>query len=333
MADIEIFEDNAFTVPALTAAINEQPYVPGRLAELGLFEEEGVTTITVQVEKDGETLALVPAGERGTSGLVVGGSKRILLPFNTVHLPERFAIKADEIQGIRAFGSQTELQAVQDVVNKRLAKARRQLDATHEFHRMGALNGYVLDADGKTVLLDIYKRFDIKPVEIVMDLDKPETEVRVKCVDALDAQEEALGATASSGARALCGKNFWRLLIAHRSVKETYEGTQYAAALRADGREAFDFGGITWERYRGKVGGTAFVGDDDARLVPEGVPGLCITRFAPADYMDTVNTEGLPYYSQLEMMPFKKGVAGEAQSNPLHLVTRPKAIIRLKAKR
>ena len=109
MADIGIFEDNAFTVPALTAAINEQPFVPGRLAELGLFEEEGVTTLTVQVEKDGETLALVPSGERGTSGLAVNGSKRILLPFNTVHLPERFAIKADEIQGIRAFGEQTEL--------------------------------------------------------------------------------------------------------------------------------------------------------------------------------------------------------------------------------
>lgn len=330
MAAIEIFEDNAFTVPALTAAINEQPFVPGRLAELGLFEEEGVTTVTVQIEKDGETLALVAAGERGTSGQVVNGSKRILLPFNTVHLPERFAIKADEIQGIRAFGEQTELQAVQDVVTKRLAKARRQLDATHEFHRMGALNGYVLDADGSTVLLNIYDRFGLTPVVIQMELAKPDTNVRVKCVDALDAQEEALGATASTGARAFCGKNFWRKLIAHRSVVETYEGSQYASALRADGREAFEFGGIMWERYRGKVGGISFVPDDDARLVPEGVPGLCITRFAPADYMDTVNTEGLPYYSQLEVMPFKKGVAGEAQSNPLHLVTRPRAIVHLK---
>lgn len=330
MADIDIFEDNAFTVPALTAAINEQPFVPGRLAELGLFEEEGVTTVTVQVEKDGETLALVPSGERGTSGLVVNRSKRILLPFNTVHLPERFAIKADEIQGIRAFGEQTELQAVQDVVNKRLAKARRQLDATHEFHRMGALNGVVLDADGRTELLNIYDRFGLEPIEIEMELATAGTDVRVKCVDALDAQEEALGATTSNGARAFCGKNFWRALISHQSVKKTYEGTQYAAALRADGREAFEFGGITWERYRGKVSGISFVPDDEARLVPEGVPGLCITRFAPADYMDTVNTEGLPYYSQLEMMPFKKGVDGEAQSNPLHLVTRPRAIIRLK---
>lgn len=330
MADIAIFDDDAFNVATLTAAINDLEYVPGRIGALGLFEEEGVTTLTVQIEKDGDTLALVPAAERGTSGLVVGGSKRILIPFNTVHLPERFAIKADEIQGIRAFGTQTELQAVQDVVNKRLAKARRQLDATHEFQRMGAIKGQVLDADGTTVLLDIYDRFGVTRQEHSMGLNDPESNVQVGCVEALDMQEDALGSITTSGSRAFCGKTFWSKLIAHPSVVETYRGTQQAAALRGDGRESFDFGGITWERYRGKVAGVAFIADDEARLVPEGVPELFISAFAPADYMETVNTLGVPYYSKLELQPFGKGVAGEAQSNPLHLCTRPRAVIRLK---
>ena len=208
MAEIAIFEDDAFGVAALTAAINEQEYVPGRLAALGLFEEEGVSTLTVQIEKDGDKLALVPSGERGTSGLVVGGSKRILLPFNTVHLPQRFSIRADEIQGIRAFGTQTELQAVQDVVNRRLVKARRQLDATHEFHRMGAINGKVLDADGSTVLLDIFERFGVSRQSMSMGLNDPDSNVQVQSVEALDVQEDALGAATTSGARAFCGKTF-----------------------------------------------------------------------------------------------------------------------------
>lgn len=71
MAEIAIFDDEAFTVTALTAALNDQPYLPGRISALGLFREEGITTLTVQIEKDGDTLALVPAGERGGSGLVV----------------------------------------------------------------------------------------------------------------------------------------------------------------------------------------------------------------------------------------------------------------------
>ena len=329
MADIAIFEDDAFSVSSLTAAINEQEYLPGRISSLGLFREEGISTLTVQIEKDGDTLALVPSGERGTSGLVVGGTKRPLIPFNTVHLPERFTIKADEIQGIRAFGTRSELQAVQDVVNKRLAKARRQLDATHEFQRMGALNGQVLDADGKTVLLDIYKSFGVNRQKLPMGLNSPDTELRVKCGEALDMQEEALGSVTSSGSRAMCGKNFWNKLIVHKSVKETYLNTMQAASLRGDARESFEFGGIVWERYRGKVAGVAFVHDDKALLIPEGVPDLYISSFAPADYMETVNTQGIPYYSKIEPLPFNKGVAGEAQSNPLHLCTRPRAQILL----
>lgn len=329
MAEIAIFEDDAFSVSSLTAAINDQEYLPGRISSLGLFREEGISTLTVQIEKDGDTLALVPAGERGTSGMVVGAPKRQLIPFNTVHLPERFTIKADEIQGIRAFGTRTELQAVQDVVNKRLAKARRQLDATHEYQRMGALNGQVLDADGKTVLLDIYKSFGVNRQKLQMGLNSPDTELRVKCGEALDMQEEALGSVTSSGSRAMCGKNFWNKLIVHKSVKETYLNTMQAASLRGDARESFEFGGIVWERYRGKVAGVAFVHDDKALLIPEGVPDLYISCFAPADYMETVNTQGIPYYSKIEPMQFGKGVAGEAQSNPLHLCTRPRAQILL----
>lgn len=329
MAEIAIFEDDAFSVSSLTAAINDQEYLPGRISGLNLFREEGISTLTVQIEKDGETLALVPAGERGTSGLVVAGSRRQLIPFNTVHLPERFTIKADEIQGIRAFGTRSELQAVQDVVNKRLAKARRQLDATHEFQRMGALNGQVLDADGKTILLDIHKTFGVQRQKMSMGLNSPDTELRVKCGEALDMQEDALGSITSTGSRAFCGKNYWNKLIVHRSVKETYLNSQQAAALRGDARESFEFGGIVWERYRGKIAGVSFVHDDKALLIPEGVPELYISSFAPADYMETVNTQGIPYYSKIEPLPFNKGVAGEAQSNPLHLCTRPRAQILL----
>ena len=329
MADIAIFEDDAFSVSSLTAAINEQPYQPGRLSSLGLFQEEGITTLTVQIEKDGDTLALVPAGERGTSGLIVGASKRTLIPFNTVHLPERFTIKADEIQGIRAFGTRSELQAVQDVVNARLLKARRQLDVTHEYQRMGALNGKILDADGRTVLLDIFERFGVMQQKLSMEFSAGKDKLRVRCMKALDLQEEALGSTTTSGSRAFCGKTFWEGLVTHPDVVDTYKNTQQAVVLRSDARETFEFGGITWERYRGRIAGQPFVHDDKALLVPEGVPDLYISAFAPADYMETVNTQGIPYYSKIEPMPFNKGMAGEAQSNPLHICTRPRAQILL----
>lgn len=327
MADISIFEDEAFSVMSLVAVINESPAVPGQIGSAGLFDEQGVPTTTVQIEKDGNTLALVPAAARGGVGLAVLADKRQLIPFNTVHLPQHFTILADEIQSIRAVGSQTELDSAERVVNARLLQCRRQLDLTHEYQRIGAIKGKVIDADGKTVLLDIFQRFGLdRPKAFSFELNNGSTDVSAKCVDILDIQEDQLGNVTSSGARAYCGKEFWKKLISHKNVRETYLGSEAASALRGDRRQAFEFGGILWERYRGKHGDKPFVDDGKAILVPEGVPDLFISAFAPADYMETVNTEGLPYYAKLERMPFDKGVMGEAQSNPLHICTRPLAV-------
>lgn len=329
MADIALFNDDAFSLSSLTAAINDAPFVPNRIASLALFDEEGITTTVVQIERDGDTLALVPAGVRGAPANVVTGDRRNMLPFNTVHLPQRAAIKADEIQNLRAFGSESELEAIQTVVNRRLGKMRRQLDATHEYHRIGAIKGQILDADGKTVIEDLLERFKIERTTIDFALDQANTEIRTKCAQVLDAIEDALGAIPFSGVRVLCGRNFWNLLIVLKTVKETYLNSTLAAQLRGDTRDAFDIGGCTFERYRGRVGTVGFVGDDEAFAVPEGVSELFITRFAPADYMESVNTTGLPYYAKQELMDFSKGVEIEAQSNPIHLCTRPKAVIRL----
>lgn len=330
MANINIFQDEAFSVYSLTAAINETQHVPGRIGALGLFAEEGIPTTVAQIEYDGQTIGLVAAKPRGSDGAAVTLAKRRLIPFNTIHLPQRSTMIADEIQGIRAFGSQSELESAEARVQKYLAKHRVQLDLTHEHHRVGAIKGTILDADGKTVLLDIYDIFGINQIEYSMELGTAGTIVRTKCSEVLDKIEEVLGAAPMQGARALCGKNFWNSLIEHKSVRETFLNTQQAAELRGKAPDSFELGGITFERYRGRVAGKPFVDDDEAYAFPEGVPDFFITRFAPADYMETVNTDGLPYYSRVEPLDFGKGLGIESQSNPLHIPTRPKAIIKLK---
>lgn len=327
MADISIFEDDAFSVPNLVATINEEHPVPGQIAAMGLYSEEGSLTVTQQIEKDGDVLALVPAAPRGAPGHVVIASKRDLIPFNAVHLPQTFTITADEIQGIRAYGSRTELQGVQDVVNARVEKARKQLELTHEFQRIGGIKGLIVDADGTTPLVNLFQRFGITQQTLAMEFGT--ADVSAKAGEALDMQDDALGTATGTGAIALCGKAFWAKLIADKSVKDVYMQSTKADSLLGDRRQAFTFGGVLWVRYRGKVGTTAFVGDDDAYLVPEGVEDLFKSVYAPANYMETVNTLGVPHYAKLERLPFDKGVMGEAQSNPLHICTRPRAVIKL----
>lgn len=330
MADINIFEDEAFSVSALTAAINELEVIPGRIGRLGLYSEEGVSTTVVQIEYDGQTLGLVKAAPRGSVAQPTVLAGRKMIPFNTVHLPQRATMLADEVQGIRAFGSMTELESAQGRVAKYQKVHRQQLDLTHEYQRVGGIKGLILDADGSTPLLNIYQTFGITQQEFAMELTSATTDIRKKSDDVADLIEDAIGATPASGVRSLCGKNFWKTLITHKSVKETYLNTAQAAELRGKIPDSFEFGGVTYERYRGKLGGTAFIGDDEAYAFPDGVSDFFITRFAPADYLETVNTDGVPYYTRVERLPFGKGLAIESQSNPLHLPTRPKAIIKLK---
>ncbi|MNQ49488.1 hypothetical protein D3C85_634010 [compost metagenome] len=333
MAEISIFEDEAFGVTSLIGTLNDDHPVPGQLSNSGLFVESGSTTVTVQIEKDGNTLQLVPAAPRGATGLVVNGSKRQLIPFNCVHLPQTFSILADEIQGIRAFGSRTELQAVQDVVNARYTPVRNQLAATHEFQRVGAIKGLIVDADGVSPLSNLFAIFGLSQQSqaIGFNVDPQASTIDADIVEALDKQEDALGTATSTGAVAWCGKTFWAKLIADGHAREAYLNHEAAAALRGDRRRQFEYGGVLWIRYTGKIGGAAFIADNEAYLVPEGVPDLFRTIFAPANYMETVNTLGVPYYGKLERMPFDKGVIGEAQSNPLHICTKPTAVIKLTA--
>ena len=329
MPTLDIFKDDAFGLVSMTKAINEQPYVPGRLGELGLFAEEGITTTTVAVEKLGDTLSLVPAAERGSPAHNVKADKRSLVDFRAVHLPQTATILADEVLGVRAFGSESELQTVQGVVNKRLGKMRSRLDATMEYQRIGAIKGQILDADGTTVLTDIFAKFGLSQQTKIMALGTGTTKVRTKINEAKRLMEDALGNAMYRGARVLCSASFFDAFSTHDNVEKFFLNWQAAADMRGDKRTGFLFGDVFWEEYRGKVGGVDFIADGEAYLIPEGVPDLFVTNFAPADYVETVSTVGLPYYAKQELLRMGKGVEIEAQSNPISLCTRPRACIKL----
>ena len=329
MATLDIFSNDAFGLTSLTKAINEAPYQPGRLGELGLFSEEGINTVSLNIELEGTTLSLVPNTPRGASGQVKTSDKRRMVAVNTTHLPQRSTIGADEIQGVRAFGTESEVQTIQNVVNKRLAKHRRDLDATIEYQRMGALKGQVLDANGTSVLLDLYQTFNVVQQTKALVLGTATTKVNIKCVEAKRLVEAALGNLPYKSLRMLCSSALFDAFVGHDKVAASYDRWMNGEFLRGDNRSGFYYAGIYIEEYRGAVNGTDFIAAGEGYLVPEGVPDLLITNYAPADYMETVNTIGLPYYSKQELLTFNKGVELESQSNPISINTRPASVIKI----
>lgn len=329
MPALDVFNSDAFSLQSLTAAIQETPYVPGRLGQLGIFENEGVTTTTISIEKDGQTLALVPSANRGAVGSIVTADKRTVLPFNTLHLPQQGGVMADEIQNVRAFGSESEEEAVMTVVNRQLAKHRRQIDATIEHLMIGAVKGSIVDADGSTVLVDLLSQFSISQTTYSLVLGTATTKVREKILGLLDTIEDKLAGVPFTGVRVLCGRDYFKSLVGHDKVQPAYERYLDGAMNRDDVRGGFEFAGVVFEQYRGSVGGNQFIATGEAYAIPTGVSEFLIGRFAPANYMETVNTNGLPYYSKMEPIAMNKGMTIESQSNPIFLCTRPSAIVKL----
>jgi len=322
---LDVFTPSAFKLLTLTGAINKVPYTPTRIGQLGLFQSAGINTLDAVVEENGGSLSLLSAIPRGAPSSPEVGTNRTVRTFRVPHIAQEANIMADEVQGVRAFGANSQAEVLQTRINERLATMRRNIDYTIEAHRLNAIMGTMYNANGGTTSL--FTEFGVSQQTVDMVLDSDTTEVRGKVLDAKIAMEDALGGIPYTGVHVLCGITFWKSLIEHPLVKESWISTEAASALRQDPNTPLVYAGATWEYYRGTS--AVKIGDNDAYLIPMGVPQLFITRYGPADYNETVNSIGLPYYSKGEPLPFNKGWKLEAQSNPISLCTRPNAVIKL----
>ncbi len=334
---LNVFETDAFSFVSLTDSINNRPFIPGRIGELGLFSETGITTTGVAIENKDGFLSLISPTKRGGPGETRPKLLRGARTLNTSHFQIDDFILAEEVQNVGEFGTPAQPRTVETYLGQRFDEVIPNFDATLEHQRVGAVKGVVLDKDGNEVY-DLFDEFGIAaPSQISFGLganDKP----RRKCAEIVRAVAKSLGGVAMSGVGALAGDDFWDALITHADVEKTY---LYQEGQRLRDRIAYaqlQYGGILWENYRGYVPANdgsgnvvPFIAANEARVYPIGVPNFFRTVFAPADYRETVNTIGLPRYAKAIPSDNNKGVRLEIQTNPLSYCTRPGALRKLVA--
>ena len=259
MPALDIFGSSAFTMVALTDAINKMPYVPGRIGQLGLFREQGVSTTSVMIEEREGSLNLVETTARGAPAVQNTTNKRKARSLVVPHIALEDTILADEVQNVRAFGSESMLEGVQAVVNQRMSEMATKMDATLEHLRIGAIKGQILDADGSAVIYDLFTEFGVTAhTEIDFDLDNASPApgaVKKKCHDIRRKIEDELGAQPYEHIHAICGADFFDDLITHSEVAKAYDRYLDGAFLRqGQARGSFEYSGIVFEEYRGRVG-------------------------------------------------------------------------------
>lgn len=336
MASMDIFSGNAFRMTTLTAALNRAPYMPTFLGSQNLFEPKPVRTVSIAIEQKNGVLSVIQTSERGAPLDQAAVEKRDIRDFRTVRIAKGDTLHAYEIEGIRAFGTESELAQVQAEVAERLNNLNRDVELTFERMRLGAIQGTVLDADN-SVIRNWYTEWNIsQPAELDFELDNADTDVRGKCSQVIRAVARAAAGAWVDGVtrvHALAGDEFFDSLIAHPHVRDTWLNQVAAAELR--GEAAFgslDFGGIVFHNYRGTDdNSTVAVPSTQCKFYPVRAPGVFQVAQSPAETFDFVNTPGQRVYAMLVADKDRNAwVKPEVYAYPLFICTRPGMLQRAK---
>ncbi len=328
-----------FADDQLTASINIPPYKTGRPAQLSIFKDTPISTTYVRLGIDETELTVIPARERGgESNFSMRGGKSGV-NFDIPHFPLDDAITPSDIQNVTAWGEAGIMVGLEDVYNEKLERMRAKHDLTHSHLDWGALNGLVLDGEGK-LLFNLWSTFDLTETSYAVDLDTASTRV-----DAFNRKVKArlrkeLRGTPSTGVRVLAGSEFFEKYVGHASVRESlqhYKGETENPAR--DGIEdVFTYAGWTMERIDEEFGvrqanGTVVmrpaVAADEALVLPMGTD-FFRRYMAPPDTLNQANVKpDAKVFVSTNDLPHDKGREIHTESNVLPICIRPQLLIRL----
>ena len=344
MISMDIFKGGAaggaFSAITLTTAIRDLKYTPSLLTSMpGLITKLPIRNAKFAVERMADTQRLIPVTERGAPRSRQTRDRRNIRDFRTVRTSKVDELRAVELADIRAFGSETELEAVQSELAMRFSKLRRDHELTEENRLLGMIQGNVLDADGSTAIYNWFTEFGIAPpTELGFNFASRTGVAEYIRANVIRPIITALQGRATPGMRivALCGDTFFDALTANAEVRNTYLNWQAAQELRtglAKAYSTFSFGDVEWINYRSATdsnGVTTGIGTTLCRFFPIGVPDMFQKIISPNDEdMEFVNTTGQEYYARQVADPSGYNAFIELSMDAFnaHVCTTPEALL------
>lgn len=325
---------SVFSQTEIAASVNLIPNSYGLLGQMNLMPLSGVPTNSIAIEEVNGSLSLLPTNLTGGPGTVGQTGKRVVRTFTIPKVEHNEHANPLEIQNVRGLGG-NELMNMAQLLTQKLTTARGKHDITLEHLRMGALKGIILDADGTTVIANLYTEFGISQKSVDFVLGTAGTEVRDKCYEVVRHIEDNLKGEVSGGVEALVSAEFFDKLIKHAKVTAAYQNYQEAAQrMGGDVRKGFTFGGITFREYRATATGSAgsavrFIASGEGHAFPVGTMNTFSTFVGPADFNESINSLGQLYYAKVDPSKFDRGYDIHTQMNPLPMCKRPGVLVKL----
>ena len=307
----------------------------GLINELGLFSEEPVSQHSVTVESSEGTLGLVTDQVRGARNTMNKNDTRSLRSFPIPHFPLDDAVKPEDVQGKRAYGSPDQAETEAAVIARKLERIRMNHAVTLEAARAYAITAGAIYAPNGTVAGNFYTDFGITRKSIDFVLGTTTTDLNAKSEEGIaHIQDTIQSGEVVSNIIVLCSPAFFGKLINHATVKEAYKyytSTQEPLRNRLGSGvyRRFVHGGVEYIEYRGSYNGTALIPAGEAYMLPQGTSDMFLTYFSPANKFSHVNTLGEAAYVFTYKDPTDTQIQIQSESNFLNLIRRPQAVVKL----
>ena len=360
----DFWNDDAFQAVALTKHINVQPYVPTFFGEMNLFgdridgttveqrftssQQNGIYSDVASVTRENGRLMLLPTEARGSMPTYNQPDQVIKRAFQVPYIPKNDEIFWDAIIGKRIYGQSTKesglggQETTAQAINRCLTKMWKEYLLTWEYHRLGAVKGVILDADGEQVVYDLYREFQIegngagtgfgpKTIDYGASLSQVSEQIVTHVGD-------RLGAMMPGGIGCVVGKDFFEKVQDEVELNTAFERYKDGEHLRTSyqnepymsgAMNGFHYRGVTYYRYRGNLQTqganpvqTSMIDDDKGHTFVTGTVRYFRSN-APGTCEDAVATMGLPIYVDREPKKHKKGIDFHAESCPLFMNTQP----------
>jgi hypothetical protein len=338
---MDVFNQDAFSAQNLTAGVDKEGFTPTFLRTLpGLFVPPPLgqpMSKNIMIETRLNAPALIQTSQRSSPPAEgrTDEKTRDVRPFTIPRIAKAKRLMATEIAGIRAFGSITEMQSMEMMVQRLQYLMQNDIALTWENMMLGAVQGVTTDADGTTIYdwtaATAFNQAIPNEVTWTLSNTTDDGSTRAACATAVRSITRALKGLGGNNIRiqALCSDSFWDKLIASKEVRATYLNYTAAASLREDSAwENFTYGGINFTNYRGTDdNSTVAIADKKCKIFPVNA-GIFQMAYAPADErFEFVNTPGQESYSWIVPDLLRNMYADiEMYSYPLAICTMPSAL-------
>jgi hypothetical protein len=271
---------------------------------MNLFEVEPLLTTTVGLYKNNETLQFVPTTERGSPRVLPGRDTSKMIQLPTVNLRQEDRINSAEMLNVmnNHMPFEVALLRADDEVDKRQRKLMRKLEYTREYHRLAALQGILLDADG-SVIINYFTEFEItQPAAIVFDfatLDEGELREYITTM-VYRPMMRVLRDRKGPGTyiAAYCGDEFFDKMLKNPEIRDSYRMQQAGAEMREQRAwQSLNFAGVVWMNFMGTDDSAISIPTNQCKFFPVGAIDVFKEYRAPGEEWRAMEAAGLEFYA------------------------------------